>query len=83
MRSEQIKGAVGTAAGKAQGAVGEWLDDERMQVQGAAREAAGRLQESYGDALDGVSTFVREKPLASVAILAGIGLLAGLLLRRR
>ncbi|MCB2254027.1 CsbD family protein [Pseudomonas chlororaphis] len=83
MRSEQIKGAVGTAAGKAQGAVGELLDDSQMRLEGAAREAAGQLQQSYGDALDNVSRFVREKPLASVALLAGVGLLAGLLLRRR
>ncbi|AZE48507.1 hypothetical protein C4K04_2835 [Pseudomonas chlororaphis] len=83
MRSEQIKGAVGTAAGKAQGVVGELLADERMRLEGAARQAAGQLQETYGDALDNVSRFVRDKPLASVAILAGAGLLAGLLWRRR
>ncbi|QQZ44326.1 CsbD family protein [Pseudomonas sp. SK3(2021)] len=83
MRSEQIKGAMGTAAGKVQGAVGELLDDRPMRLEGAARQAAGQLQETYGDALDGISRFVRDKPLASVAILAGIGLLAGLLWRRR
>ncbi|KAA5842579.1 CsbD family protein [Pseudomonas chlororaphis] len=83
MRSEQIKGAVGTAAGKAQGVVGELLDDQQMRMEGAARQAAGQWQETYGDALDSVSRFVRDKPLASVAILAGIGLLAGLLWRRR
>lgn len=83
MRSEQIKGAVATAAGKAQGVVGELLDDEQMRLQGAARQAAGQLQETYGEALDRVASFVRDKPLASVAILAGVGLLAGLLWRRR
>ncbi|CAI8795313.1 ElaB protein [Pseudomonas chlororaphis] len=83
MRSEQIKGAMGTAAGKAQGAVGELLDDQQMRLEGAARQAAGQLQETYGEVLDNVSRFVRDKPLASVAILAGIGLLAGLLWRRR
>ncbi|ROL84147.1 CsbD family protein [Pseudomonas chlororaphis] len=83
MRSEQIKGAVGTAAGKAQGVAGELLDDQQMRLEGAARQAAGQLQETYGDALESVSRFVRDKPMASVAILAGIGLLAGLLWRRR
>lgn len=83
MRSEQIKGAVGTVAGKAQGVAGELLDDQQMRLEGAARQAAGQLQETYGEVLDNVSRFVRDKPLASVAILAGIGLLAGLLWRRR
>lgn len=83
MRSEQVKGAVNKVAGKAQDAVGELVNDEQMQLEGSARQAAGQLQETYGEALDTVSGFVRDKPLASVAILAGLGLLAGLLLRRR
>ncbi|AAY91842.1 CsbD family protein [Pseudomonas protegens] len=83
MASEQIKGTVGKVAGKAEAVVGEWLDDEQLQARGMAREAAGQLQEKYGQALDQGARWVRDKPLLSVALLAGVGLLAGLLLRRR
>ncbi|KTC43682.1 CsbD family protein [Pseudomonas sp. ABAC61] len=83
MASEQLKGKVDKAAGKAQAMVGELLDDDSMQARGVAREAAGQLQEHYGQVLDRGLRWAREKPLASVALLAGVGLLAGLLLRRR
>ncbi|MGE8415655.1 MAG: CsbD family protein [Pseudomonas sp.] len=83
MASEQLKGKVDKAAGKAQAMVGELLDDDSMQARGVAREAAGQLQEHYSQVLDRGLRWAREKPLASVALLAGVGLLAGLLLRRR
>ncbi|WP_439650640.1 glycine zipper domain-containing protein, partial [Phytopseudomonas argentinensis] len=53
------------------------------QAEGVARQAAGQLQQTYGNALDPVSDFAKHKPLATVAVVAGIGLLVGLLLRRR
>ena len=37
MASEQIKGTVRNAAGKAEAVVGEWLDDEQLQARGMAR----------------------------------------------
>lgn len=83
MRSEQIKGAVDKVAGKAQDSLGEWLDNPQMQARGLAREATGELQERYGQTLDQAARLLREKPWLSVALLAGAGLLAGLLLRRR
>lgn len=83
MNSEQVKGAVEKVAGKAQGVIGDLAGDERLQAEGVARQAAGQLQQTYGDALDTVSDFAKHKPLASVAIVAGIGVLVGLLLRRR
>lgn len=83
MRSEQIKGAVDKLAGRAQGAVGELMDDPQMQAAGATRQVVGQMQQSYGEALDHATDFVREKPLATLAIMAGLGILAGLLLRRR
>ncbi|MBT0625367.1 CsbD family protein [Pseudomonas fluorescens] len=83
MKSEQVKGAVEKVAGKAQGFLGDLTGDEHLQAEGVARQAAGQLQQTYGDALDTVSDFARNKPLATVAVVAGVGLLAGLLLRRR
>ncbi|MFO2462833.1 CsbD family protein [Pseudomonas sp. 15FMM2] len=83
MKQEQIKGSVEKMAGKAQDFLGELSGDEQLQAQGVARQAAGQLQQTYGDALDSISDFTKRKPLATVAILAGAGLLLGLLLRRR
>lgn len=83
MKSEQVKGAVEKVAGKAQGFLGDLTGDEQLQAEGVARQAAGQLQQTYGDALDTVSDFAKQKPLATVAIVAGVGLLLGLLLRRR
>ncbi|XCY76605.1 CsbD family protein [Pseudomonas sp. CBR-F] len=83
MKSEQVKGAVEKVAGKAQGFLGDLTGDERLQAEGVARQAAGQLQQTYGDALDTVGDFAKQKPLATVAIVAGVGLLLGVLLRRR
>ncbi|MFT0476468.1 CsbD family protein [Pseudomonas antarctica] len=83
MKSEQVKGAVEKVAGKAQGFLGDLTGDGQLQAEGVARQTAGQLQQTYGDALDTVSDFAKHKPLATVAVVAGIGLLVGLLLRRR
>lgn len=83
MKSEQVKGAMEKVAGKAQAFLGDLTGDEQLQAQGLARETAGQLQQTYGDALDTVSDFAKQKPLATVAVVAGLGLLVGLLLRRR
>lgn len=83
MKSEQVKGTVEKVAGKAQGFFGELTGDEQLQAEGVARQAAGQLQQTYGDALDSVGDFAKNKPLATVAIVAGVGLVLGLLLRRR
>ncbi|MGE1153323.1 CsbD family protein [Pseudomonas sp. ICMP 460] len=83
MNSEHVKGAVEKVAGKAQGFFGDLTGDEQLHAEGIARQAAGQLQQTYGDALDTVSDFARSKPLTTVAVVAGVSLLVGLLLRRR
>lgn len=83
MKSEQLKGSVEKVAGKAQGLLGDLTGDEHLQVKGVGRQAAGQIQQTYGDALDTLSDFAKNKPLASVAVIAGIGLILGLFLRRR
>ncbi|SDU90341.1 CsbD family protein [Pseudomonas mucidolens] len=83
MKAEQAKGGAEKWLGKAQDCLGELTHDEQLQTEGVARQAAGQLQQTYGKALDEVSDFARRKPLASIAIVAGVGMLLGLLLRRR
>lgn len=82
MRSEEIKGAVQKVAGKAQGALGDLTGDQQLQMEGQAREAAGQLQQTYGEVLDTVGDFVKRRPLASVAIGAGVLLVLRRLLRQ-
>ncbi|WP_339528342.1 CsbD family protein [Pseudomonas mucidolens] len=83
MKAEQANGGAEKLLGKAQDFLGELSHDEQLQTEGAARQAAGQLQQTYGNALDEVSDFARRTPLASIAIVAGVGMLLGLLLRRR
>lgn len=82
MKSEQIEGVAEKIAGKAQGAVGKLFGDSKLEAEGAGREASGQLTKSYGDALDTVSTFVKEKPVAALAISAAVALILGRFLRR-
>lgn len=82
MKTEQIEGVAEKIAGKAQGAVGKLFGDSKLEAEGAGREASGQLTKSYGDALDTVSTFVKEKPVAALAISAAVALILGRFLRR-
>jgi uncharacterized protein YjbJ (UPF0337 family) len=82
MKSEQVKGALEQAAGKAQDVFGNLTGDERTQMEGKARQAAGELQERYGDLLNEVSTFTQQRPRTTL-VLAGLTLTVGWLLARR
>lgn len=82
MKNEQIEGIAEKVAGKAQGAVGKLFGDSRLEAVGAGHEVSGQLTKTYGDALDTVSTFVKEKPVAALAISAAVALVIGRFLRR-
>jgi uncharacterized protein YjbJ (UPF0337 family) len=82
MKNEQIEGIAEKVAGKAQGAVGKLFGDSKLEAEGAGHELSGQLTKTYGDALDTVSTFVKEKPVAALAISAAVALVIGRLLRR-
>lgn len=82
MKSEQIEGVAEKLAGKAQGAVGKLLGDSTTEAKGAGHEVAGQLTKTYGDALDNVSAFVKEKPVAALAIGAAVAMLISRFLRR-
>ncbi len=82
MKSEQVEGAAEKVAGKAQSVVGKLFGDSKLEAEGAGRQAAGQLTQAYGDALEGVSTFVKEKPVAAIAIGAVALLILDRLFRR-
>jgi ElaB/YqjD/DUF883 family membrane-anchored ribosome-binding protein len=52
----------------------------KLKVPGS--QAAGQLTQTYGDVLDSVSTFVKEKPVAAIAIGAVALLVLDRLFRR-
>ncbi|WP_413504035.1 CsbD family protein [Serratia grimesii] len=83
MNSDKINGVMDKVVGKAQEAAGDMTGDEQLQAEGTARYVAGTVQEKYGDALNCISDVVRKKTITTLAIFAGVSLLAGLLLRRR
>ncbi len=82
MKSEQFEGVAEKVAGKAQGAVGKLFGDSKLEAEGAGHEVSGQLTKSYGDALDTVSAFVKDKPMAALAIGAAVGLVLSRFLRR-
>lgn len=82
MKSEQVEGVTEKLAGKAQSAVGKLFSDSKLEAEGAGRQAAGQMTQTYGDALDTVSTFVKQKPFAALAIGAAALVLVSRFLRR-
>lgn len=82
MKSEQVEGLAEKLAGKAQSAVGRLIGDTKLEAEGAVRRDAGQLTQTYGDTLNSVSTFVKEKPVASLVIGAAVALLVSRFLRR-
>jgi len=76
------EGVAENLAGKAQSAVGRLVEDPALEAEGDARQAAGQVTKTYGDTLDTVSSFVKEKPFAALAITAAVTLVVSRLLRR-
>ena len=69
----QVKGKLNEAAGAAQNAYGQLKD----QASGTLSQARDQAEDLY----DQVEAFVRDQPLAAVAVAAGLGLVLGLLMR--
>jgi len=82
MKSEQVEGVLENVADKAQSVVGRLFGDSKLEAEGAGRQAAGQLTQTYGHAIDSVSTFVKEKPVAAIAIGAVALLVLDRLFRR-
>ena len=82
MKSEKVEGVAEKLAGKAQSTVGKLIGDSKMEAEGAGHQAAGQLTKTYGDTLNSVSTFVKEKPVAALAIGAAALILINRIFRR-
>lgn len=83
INADKSKGTAQNLAGKAQAAFGQLVGDEEQESKGLTREAFGQVQQAYGTAVEEVSDFVNRRPMAAVAIVAGISIIAGLFIRRK
>ena len=55
MNSDDIKGTVDDAAGRAKRQVGEWTGDTKSQVEGAAQQVKGKVEKAVGNVRDAVN----------------------------
>lgn len=80
---DQAKGIAKDVVGKAQDAYGGAVGDVATQVEGKLRQAAGQAQKSYGDALSSFRENALSNPAATLAVVAGVGFLLGVMWSRR
>ena len=90
--AKQGVGKIQDAAGGLLGSDRTQLRGKTNQAAGAAQNAYGQLKDQAGDVLDQVrdqaedvydqlKSFVRDQPMAALAVGAGVGLVLGLMLR--
>ena len=56
MNSDQIKGTIDDAAGRAKRQIGEWTGDTGTQVDGAAQQVKGKAEKAVGAVKEAVSS---------------------------
>ncbi len=78
----EIEGTMRDIGGKVQDAVGGLTGDTETQVQGKLNQAYGKAQKTFGAAADEVRETVTNQPLSALAIVGGICLALGFLMRR-
>ena len=82
MNKDQLAGAANDVAGRVQQAAGALVDDDSLQAEGVAREIGGKARRVYGDAVENVRAYAERKPIGTLAVGVGIGVLIGMLLSR-
>ncbi|MGC1423757.1 MAG: CsbD family protein [Terracidiphilus sp.] len=55
MNSDDIKGTIDDATGRAKRQVGEWTGDTKTQADGAAQQVKGKIEKAVGSVRDAVS----------------------------
>jgi uncharacterized protein YjbJ (UPF0337 family) len=55
MNSDDIKGTIDDAAGRAKRQVGEWTGDTKTQAEGAAQQVKGKVEKAVGNVRDAVN----------------------------
>jgi len=77
----EVEGTVRDLGGKVQDAVGGLTGDTETQVQGKWNQAAGKAQKTFGEAADELRETVSNQPLSALAIVGGLCLALGFLVR--
>lgn len=54
MNSDNVKGTIDDAAGRAKRQVGEWTGDNQTQAEGAAQQVKGKVEKAWGNVKDAV-----------------------------
>lgn len=62
MNSDNIKGTLDDAAGRAKRQVGEWTGDTKTQVDGAAQQVKGKAEKVVGNVRDAVNSATNRTP---------------------
>jgi uncharacterized protein YjbJ (UPF0337 family) len=55
MNSDNVKGTIDDAAGRAKRQVGEWTGDTQTQVDGAAQQVKGKAEKAVGNVRDAIN----------------------------
>ncbi len=55
MNSDNVKGTIDDAAGRAKRQVGEWTGDTQTQVDGAAQQIKGKAEKAVGNVRDAIN----------------------------
>ncbi|KAE8753539.1 MULTISPECIES: CsbD family protein [Paraburkholderia] len=79
METTKGEGTLREVAGDVQQAAGNLLDNAGAQFSGTAKELGGKAQQLYADFADVVRESTVERPLAALAIAAGVGFILGAL----
>ena len=74
---DQVEGGAREFGGRIKDAAGGLTGDAKTQAEGKLDQVAGKAQQQYGDLAETVGDQVRERPIASLLIAAGIGWLIG------
>jgi uncharacterized protein YjbJ (UPF0337 family) len=61
MNSDDIKGTLDDAAGRAKRQVGEWTGDTKTQAEGAAQQVKGKAEKIVGNVRDAVNNATDRK----------------------
>jgi uncharacterized protein YjbJ (UPF0337 family) len=83
MSGSQFEGTIRNVAGKAEETIGRMTGNETQEMRGKVREMAGQAQSAVGDAVESMRDLASDQPIMALALAAGVGFIAGLLLARR
>ena len=61
MNSDDIKGTIDDAAGRAKRQVGEWTGDTKTQAEGAAQQVKGKAEKVVGNVRDAIGNVTDRK----------------------